>query len=142
MLVTALAATAIVAGTGTAGDTKGPPCVNVIDSTQGYVYDEINDSGEVEVNLILAAPACDAADYLLDIYDYLGSPQLANDLVPTIISGNTVTFRYSFAAGTAPNDGVCFVAETFFRDRLADRAPDSGCFQVPANEAPGGQGAS
>lgn len=142
VIAAALATAALVAGTGTAGDTKGPPCTNVVNSTQGYVYDPTNDSGAVEVNLMLDASSCDAASYLLDILDFSGGSLGANDLTPTSVSGETVTFTHSFAAGTAPNDGVCLVAETFFRGRLADRAPDSGCFAVPANEAPGGQGMS
>jgi hypothetical protein len=143
VLVPALAAAALVASSSMATDTRGPACVNVVNTDQAYVRDATNDSGQVEVTLILDAPACDDASYSLDIFDFSGRPRLAQGLEPATVSGNFVTFTYSFAAGTAPDQGICFVAETFYKGHLADIAPDSGCFQVAeGGGSGGGQGAT
>jgi hypothetical protein len=134
-LTTALVSAALLAGTGTAGDTKGPPCTNIVDGTAAYVYDA-DQIGRVGVAFTLKAPACAAATYAVDIYDLGGTELLVNELAPTSVSGDAVTFSYSFDAGEGPSDGVCIVAETYFKGRLADRGPDSGCFPAPANESP------
>jgi hypothetical protein len=128
MLVTVLAAVALVSGTGTAADTKGPPCANVINGDAGYFGDTVT------VVLTLGAPACDDGSYLLEIYALSGTPLLdSTDLA--VVAGDTVTITYTFAAGTAPSDGVCLVAKTFYKKHLADRAPDSGCEALPADSS-------
>ena len=127
MLTAALALAALVAGTGSASDTKGPPCTNVIAGDAGYF------GGTVTVNLTLDAPACSDGTYLLDIKDLSGSTLLVGDLAPTSVSGSSVTFSYSFS-GTPP-DGVCLVAKTYYKKHPADLAPDSGCLPVPADSS-------
>jgi hypothetical protein len=129
MLVAVFAAAALVAGTGAASDTKGPPCTNVIAGDTGYF------GGTVTVILTLEAPACSDGSYLLDIYNLAGDTLLVGDLTPTNVSGDTVTFSYSFS-GTPP-DGVCLVARTFYKKHLADRAPDSGCHPQPTDSSGG-----
>jgi hypothetical protein len=141
MFVAALAVTALVAGTGAASDTKGPPCTNVINGDAGYVRDASNDSGTVQIFLTLDAPACAEGSFLTDIYDAGGSPLLVGDLEPSSVSGDLVTFTYSFAPGTAPDNGVCVVSTTFYKKHLADRAPDEGCvFLEPTGSGASGYG--
>ena len=127
MLAASLAAAALVAGTGSTSDTKGPPCTNVIAGDAGYF------GGTVTVNLTLDAPACSDGTYLLDIKDLSGSTLLVGDLAPTSVSGSSVTFSYSFS-GTPP-DGVCLVAKTYYKKHPADLAPDSGCIAIPAESS-------
>ena len=127
MLTAALAAAALVAGTGSASDTKGPPCTNVIAGDAGYT------GGTVTVVLTLDAPACSDGSYLLDINNLSGSQLLVGDVAPTSVSGSSVTFSYSFT-GTPP-DGVCLVAKTFYKKHAADLAPDSGCVAIPAESS-------
>jgi hypothetical protein len=127
ILAAALAAATLVAGTGRADDTKGPPCTNVVNGDAGYVHNA-DGSGTVQVILTLAAPACADASYLLDIYGFHGSPLLFQNVDQATISGNTVTFLYSFSPG--PTDGVCVTAKTYYKKHLADLAPDSGCIDL------------
>ena len=127
MLTAALALAALVAGTGSASDTKGPPCTNVIAGDAGYI------GGTVTVVLTLDAPACSDGSYLLDINNLSGSQLLVGDVAPTSVSGSSVTFSYSFT-GTPP-DGVCLVAKTFYKKHAADLAPDSGCVAIPAESS-------
>ena len=135
-LVLVLAATALAAGTGTAGDKKGPPCTDI---TANGDTDYYNPSATPDLSwtFVLAAPSCDAATYLLDIYNFSGTTLLVDDLAPTGISGNTVSFTYTFDEGTAPSDGVCLVGTTYHKGRLSDSAPDSGCFVVEVGGAGG-----
>ena len=127
MLAASLAAAALVAGTGSTSDTKGPPCTNVIAGDAGYT------GGTVTVVLTLDAPACSDGSYLLDINNLSGTALLVGDVVPTSVSGSSVTFSYTFS-GTPP-DGVCLIAKTYYKKHPADLAPDSGCLPVPADSS-------
>jgi hypothetical protein len=147
MLVVALAAAALVAGTGTAGDTKGPPCANIASGDAGYGYNPADSSGTVQATFDLAAPACAEGSYLLEIYDFSTgtNPLATSTLTQAVVGGDPcptgstscVTITYSFAAGSAPSDGVCIVVTTFYKKHSADRGPDSGCYPVAANSAGG-----
>jgi hypothetical protein len=140
MFAAALVAAALITATGTAGDAKGPPCANVIGGGDSLGYATPGDgTGTVEASFILAKPACAAVSYSLDIYSFDGSTLLAGNVQPTSpVSGDTVFFQYQFASG-APSDGVCLVGTTYFRGRLVDRAPNSGCAAVE-NGSSGGFG--
>jgi hypothetical protein len=139
MLVAALAAAALVAGAATAGDTKGPPCANIASGDAGYGYNPADSSGTVQADFDLTAPACADESYRLEIYDFsTGTQLLAPAVDQAAVAGTThVTITYSFAAGTAPSDGVCIVVTTFYKKHLADLGPDSGCFQVLPDAPPG-----
>ena|SRR5947207_1703856 len=131
MLVAALAAAALLAGIGTASDTKGPPCTNIASGDAGY------GSGTVQAIFDLSAPACAEGSYLLEIYDFSTGTNLLASTDQATVAGTQVTITYSFAAGQAPSDGVCIVVTTFYKKHLADRGPDSGCYQVPADSSGG-----
>jgi hypothetical protein len=139
LLLMVIAGVLAVAATATAaevGDTKGPPCTNIVFGDPGYFSEVGTGTGTVTVTLTLGAPACAEATYLLDIYNFAGTQLLVNDLTPSSVAGDTVTFSYTFTSG-APADGVCLSAQTYFRGRLADRAPDSGtCTPQPNQEPP------
>jgi hypothetical protein len=139
ILGAAFAAAALVAGNVAAGDTKGPPCTNIVSGTAGYAYDSSDSSGTVQAIILeLGAPACAGESYALEIYD-IGGTNLLQTVNQDAVAGETQSMiSYSFAAGTAPPDGVCIVVDTFFKKHLADRGPDSGCFPVPPNEGAGG----
>src|SRR5438270_103668 len=123
MLVVALAAAALVAGTGTASDTKGPPCTNIASGDAGYGYNPVDSSGTVQATFDLAAPACDEGSYLLEIYDFSTGTNLLATSTQAVVGGDPcpvgstscVTITYSFAAGHAPSDGVCIVVTTFYK---------------------------
>jgi hypothetical protein len=139
MLVAAFAAAAVVTGNVAASDTKGPPCTNIISGTAGYVFDSSNSSGTVQAIILeLGAPACAGESYVVEIYDSGGVNLLATVNQDAVPGETQPSISYSFAAGTAPSDGVCIVVETFYKKHLADRGPDSGCFPVPPNESGGG----
>jgi hypothetical protein len=127
ILTAALAAAALVAGAGSASDAKGPPCTNIIAGDAGYF------GGTVTVVLTLDAPACSDGTYLLDIKSFDGNTVLVGDLVPTSVSGSSVTFSYSFS-GTPPN-GVCLVAKTYYKKHPADLAPNDGCLAIPPDSS-------
>ena len=141
LLVAALAAAALMAGIGTASDTKGPPCTNIASGDAGY------GSGTVQAIFDLSAPACAEGSYLLEIYDFSTgtNPLATSTLTQAVVGGDPcptgstscVTITYSFAAGSAPSDGVCIVVTTFYKKHSADRGPDSGCYPVAANSAGG-----
>lgn len=143
LAVFATAAAAILAmPTSAAKDTKGPACTNITFGNYGYQRLATDDSGLGEATITLDAPACDNASYFLDVYNFAGTGNpLINDISPTSIDGTLVTFDFSFAPGTAPDDGVCLVAESRIGGggHVSDRAPDSGCRQV-ANGSAGGDG--
>lgn len=139
--VAALATGVLLAGTGTAGENKGPPCTNFVFGDGGYAYNAGDDSGTVTATMTLAAPACADTTYLLDIYELDGSPLLVNNIQGTALD-QSVTFTYSFTAGSAPNDGVCLVVESIWRGHVADRAPNNGCTPFPANDFGGDSGFS
>jgi hypothetical protein len=133
MAVTTLAAAALAAGAGAAGDAKGPACTNVVDGIAGYR----TDTRTVTVELTLGAPACATATYLVEIKNFAGTTTLVSDLTPESTSGTTMTFVYTFSSASAPSDGVCVVAQTSIKKHLIDRAPDGdGCFPVVADESP------
>jgi hypothetical protein len=139
MLVAAFAVAAVVAGSVAASDTKGPPCTNIISGTAGYAYDSSDSSGTVQAIILeLGAPACAGESYVVEIYDIGGANLLATANQDAVPGETQPAISYSFAAGTAPADGVCVVVETFYKKHLSDRGPDSGCFPVPPNEGGGG----
>jgi hypothetical protein len=131
LLVAALVAAALMAGIGTASDTKGPPCTNITSGDAGY------GGGTVQAIFDLSTPACAEGSYLLEIYDFSTGTNLLASTDQATVAGTQVTIKYSFAAGQAPSDGVCIVVTTFYKKHLADRGPDSGCYPVPADSSGG-----
>jgi hypothetical protein len=134
-----------------AKDAKGPNCTDFIGGDPGYFYNPSNDSGTVTVDMKLASPFCADVTYLLDIKDLETGNLLVNDLAPDTRVGNVVSFSYTFGPGNAPGEatgdpnnpfrgGVCLVAESYWRDHLSDRAPDTGCEEVPIGSSGGGGG--
>jgi len=139
-VIVALAITALAAGIAGAGDTKGPPCANMTAADETNYYRPTS-SPQLQWVVILGAPACDSVTYTLDIYNFTGTTLLVDNLAPTGIAGNTVTFTYNFPSGTAPSDGVCLAGETLHKGRLADSAPDGDlCFPVASSSSGGGGG--
>jgi hypothetical protein len=135
LLVAALAAAALLAGTGTASDSRGPACTNFAFGDPFYVGDTTG------ADMTLAAPACTGETHFsLDIYSLDGTTLLVPDVAASTVSGSTLSFSYTFPSGTAPSDGVCLVAKSYWRDHVADRAPDSGCQPVLAGSSGGGGG--
>ena len=135
MFVAALAATALLAGTGSASDSKGPSCTNF---TFG---DPFYDGSTAGADMSLAVPACTGETHFsLDIYNLAGTTLLVGEVAPTIVSGTTVHFEYTFPSGTAPSDGVCLVAKSWWRGHVSDSAPDTGCQPVPFGSSGGGGG--
>jgi hypothetical protein len=145
MIVMILGAAALVGGTATAADTKGPPCANIASGDAGYGYNSTDTSGTVQATFDLVAPACAEGSYLLEIYDFSTGTNLLATSTQAVVGGDPcptgstscVTITYSFAAGSAPSDGVCIVVKTFYKKHAADRGPDSGCYQVAANSSGG-----
>jgi hypothetical protein len=127
----ALAAIAFATAAGAAADAKGPPCTNFIAGDAGYTT-----AGRVTADMTLAAPPCADATYLLDIYDFAGTTPLAENVAPSSVSGAIVSFDTTIS--NPPSDGVCLVVESYFRGRLVDRAPNTGCERID----PSGSGAS
>jgi hypothetical protein len=139
LVVTALSAVALAAGTQAANDAKGPPCTNVTGGGDSLGYAAPGDgTGVVEASFILAAPACANGSYELTIYSLNGNTLIAENVQPTSITGNTVFFHYEIPSG-APNDGVCLVGATDWKGRIADSVPDAGCAPVE-NGSSGGFG--
>ena len=129
LLAVGAAVAAVFAVPSVAGDTKGPPCANIVDGIGSYAYYEAD--GEtplanpfVDWTFVLKAPACDQTTYSLEIYNLQGTSLLAT------VDEPDVSFLYTFAQGTAPAEGVCIAGTTFFRGRVADRAPDEGCLPI------------
>jgi len=135
LFVAALVGAMLLAGTGSASDSKGPACMNFVSGDPGY------DGSTAGADMTLAAPACtDGLHYSLDIYSLDGSRLLVADVAPSSVAGTLVSFRYTFPAGTAPSDGVCLVAKSWWRDHVADRAPDTGCQPAEVGSSGGGGG--
>src|SRR2546423_15514725 len=135
IFVAALAAAALLAGTGSASDTRAPAWTNFTFGDPCYV------GSTAGADMSLAAPACsEGTHFSLDIYNLAGTTLLVGDVGPTIVSGTTVHFEYTFPSGTAPSDGVCLVAKSWWRGHVSDRAPDGGCQPVPFGSSGGGGG--
>jgi hypothetical protein len=135
LLAVGAAAAAVLAVPSVAGDTKGPPCANIVGGDGSYAYYEADletplANPYVDWTFVLGAPACDVTTYTLEIYNLQGTTLLAT------LNEADVAFLYTFATGTAPAEGVCIVGTTFFRGRVADRAPDEGC--APLDPLSGG----
>jgi hypothetical protein len=128
LIAVALASAIAVAASGAAGDTKGPPCVNITTGDFGYVVNP-DGTGTVQGFETLAAGACATATYTFYVLDTSGNV-LATQTVEgaTVAGSTTISFDVTFA-GPAP-DTVCVYGTALFRGRLADRAPDSGCLAI------------
>src|SRR5438045_3468123 len=99
MLVAAFAAAGLVAGSVAAGDTKGPPCTNIVSGTAGYAYDSSDSSGTVQAIILeLRAPACAGESYVVEIYDIGGTNLLATVSQDAVRGETQPTISYSFAA--------------------------------------------
>jgi hypothetical protein len=142
LLAIGAAIAAVLAVPSVAVDTKGPPCADIVFGDGSYAYygaDGITPLANpyVEWTFELAAPACKVVTYSLEVYDLQETSKLAT-VEPTSVSGTSVVFRYTFATGTAPSDGVCLAGTTSLGPHVADRALDEGCLPLPPGSG-GGQ---
>jgi hypothetical protein len=139
-----IAAAAILAMPTGAKDTKGPACANFTFGIAGYSAV----SGNGDAHMTLDAAGC-TGTYLLQVYPFTSGgtgTRLASDIEPSGYSvddstGNTVV-DFSYTLSSPPSDGVCLVAESYWRGHLADRAPDSGCQKVDPTSGGGDSGFS
>jgi hypothetical protein len=130
VLTAGLATAALIAGTGAGApdDTKGPPCGNIVNNAVTDYYNP-SFSPHLQWTFVLDAGSCASITYKLEIYSFDGTTLLDSVSMPGNGSTNLV-FNYNFT-GTPPSDGVCLVGtSTRKTGRVADRAPDTGCFPV------------
>jgi hypothetical protein len=149
MLIAALTATVLVAGTGTAGDTRGKKCADIVfGQGDGYVTrDPAGDptgtplaNPRLQWQVVFAEPNCSE---LTTLYVYDDSDTETSTLV-TLTSTETgttsITFTYTFnqtGGATAPEDeNICVVATTLQAKHVADRAPDAGCLTLSGLGSP------
>jgi hypothetical protein len=137
IFIAAFAAAALFAATVTASDSRGPACTNFTFGDPFYTV-----GGTAGADMTLAVPACGGETHFsLDIYSLDGTSLLVPDVGPSTVSGTMVSFSYTFPSGEAPSDGVCLVAKSWWRDHVADRAPDGDvCQPVPRDSSGGGGG--
>lgn len=133
----ALAVTALAVGTGTAGDTKGPKCTDIVAGAFSY-----QSTGVVGGDATLASAACDSWTYKLYILDptetEIGSDEGSVD--PTDPMSTTINFSTTLTE-PLPNS-VCVYAETLHKGRVSDRAPDTGCVSMDKGSSGGDSGFS
>jgi hypothetical protein len=141
MLVAALAATVLVAGTGTAGDTRGKKCADIVFGDGAYVTRETPGDATspklanptLEWRFDFAGLNCSE---LTTLYVYDDSATETSPLVTltSTSSAASITFNYTFNSPygvPAPADeDVCLVGTTDWSGHVADRAPDSGCLSL------------
>lgn len=141
LAVGAAVAAAFAASSVAVGDTKGPPCANIVFGDGSYTYFEADGETPVaqpslDFRVDLAAPSCAAVTYTLYIYDSTGA--LVDTLTVSGVRGQpSISFDYTFET-TADADaaGLCLVGTTSLGKHVADRAPDQGC--VPLTPGSGG----
>ena len=78
LLAVGAAVAAVLAVPSVAGDTKGPPCANIVSGTGSYAYYEADfvtplANPYVDWTFVLGAPACEATTYRLEIYNLQGT---------------------------------------------------------------------
>ena len=121
-----IGALGIVPGAGALSpeDAQGPACVDVVDGTGFYAS-----SGEVAVLVRLAGPNCTQFDY--EVFAISAEGELALSLGGEFEDGTTLGFQG--AVDPATNATVCVYATVSVRGdhHVFDRAPDSGCFELP-----------
>ena len=132
-LTATLAAAALVAGTGSAGDKKGPPCTDIVFGDFGYA-DNGNGTGTVSGYVLLATTHCGTTSYNLFVQG-LGSDAGEVDGV----DATQINFSFTFASLPA---SVCVYVESVWRDHTSDRAPDTGCEVINKTDSGGGSGFS
>ena len=105
-------------------DGQGPACVDVVDGTAFYAS-----SGELVVLVGLAGPNCTHFDY--DVFAITAEGEQALSLGGEFEDGTKLGFQG--AVDPATNATVCVYATVSVRggDHVFDRAPDSGCFELP-----------
>jgi hypothetical protein len=145
LVVAALAAglTVLFAPTATpAGDTKGPPCANIINGDISYL------NGVVTAQVFLASsptdPACSGATYSFDITS-TGGTSLGSSSNSTSCAAPAGQGCVEFViTPSSPDSVVCVNATTTLRGRLADYAPDTidAACAVQATSVSSGTGAS
>src|SRR6266550_5365190 len=149
MLVAVLAAAALVAGTGTAGDTRGKKCADIVfGEGDGYVTrDPAGDPNGAKLAnprlqwiVDFAEPNCSELTTLY-VYDNSDTePQPLVTLTSTQTGTTSITFTYTFnqaGGATAPADeNICIVATTVQSKHVADRALDAGCFTLSGLGSP------
>ena len=151
-LTTTLVAAALVVGTGTAGDTKGPSCANI--TFGDGVYDAFDESTQPPTpranpvltwDIIFDVPNCSSLTTLYVYDDSSTEPTPLVTLTATTTGTTSISFSYTFnqpGGAVGPSDNVvCLVGTSQYKKHVADRAPDPGgdCWPV-ADEPPGGSG--
>jgi hypothetical protein len=129
---------------GVAGrDNQGPPCTDITGDPMTFAYVLNSDgSGTVSGTQTMAAPACDVATYTFFVLDEAGSAEL---VPPTTVEGSSVSGSSIPFTITVPGDLenpaptiVCFRGESYYRGRLNDNAPDTGCIVLDSGSSGGG----
>jgi hypothetical protein len=124
------------------GDSKGPPCSNIINggtrAIDGYVAPEGSSIATFDFSMILAAPACRQMTYTFYVSTDGG---LTFTALAGAANGTTVTMPQQTYVASSPSSlpgSVCvYATSTKSGDSdVADRAPDSGCLSYVLNEAP------
>jgi hypothetical protein len=144
ILVAALAATALVAGTGAASDTRGPACTNIVFGDGFYITRD--GDGNLLANPMLqwrvdfGEPNCSEVTTLY-VYDSSDTEKKPLVKLKSKETGSTsITFTYTFnqvgGAAAPADENVCLVATTDWSGHVADRAPDSGCAIVSGDGGP------
>jgi hypothetical protein len=144
LVVAALAAASLAAGTSTAGDVKGKKCTDIVFGDGGYVTRDA--SGNPLANPYLQwtvsfnSPNCSdlTSLYVYDNSDTEPAPLVT--LTSTETGVTSITFNYTFnepGGAAAPSDGtICIVGTTQWSSHVADRAPDTGCLLLIGDSAP------
>jgi hypothetical protein len=125
---------------GVAGrDNHGPPCTDITGDPTTFAYVLNSDgSGTVSGTQTMAAPACADATYTFFVLDQAGATEL---VPPTTVEGSSVSGSSIPFSITVPSPAptiVCFRGESYFRGRLNDNAPDTGCTPLDSGSSGGG----
>lgn len=126
----ALAMAAVAPSVAGADDVRGPSCVDIIGDGSGGSYLA---SGLVTVRVALASPNCEQFDYSVVAVTSQGEVPL------TLVGQNEAGTLVFFQGSVDPtNASVCIYGTTSVGDshHVFDRAPDTGCIDVPREGSP------
>jgi hypothetical protein len=141
LFAVAAAAAAFAVPSGSAVDTQGPACADIVFGDGGYTL--LTTPPSLQWRFDLAAPSCASVTYTLYIYDSTGTTLLATQTVSGISDETSLSFNQNFSGANgepaADPNGVCLVGTTSLGRHVADRAPDTGCLPL-APDSGGGVG--
>ena len=109
-----------------AQDVKGPPCADIVEGAGFYTGSSVN------FRITTERASCRAVTYTLYVLDEEGGALLATQSQRG--TGNTQLF-FNISVSD-PDETVCIYATTSVGRHIFDRAPDSGCLELTANEPP------